>query len=339
MAFLQGAASAPGLTGALVGIGILQTVIYLLFIRAVDLYERESLRYVIPVFVWGFAVATTVSLFFNTVASFTISSIAGQQAANFLTPVFVAPVVEESSKGLALLLIFLVAYIAARRRGLVEFSGVMDGIVYGSAVGFGFAIAEDILYGMQYGAETFVVRRIFGGFAHAAFTSLTGIGIGLIPWVHNKAMKVVLPLLGLAGAILLHSIFNFTATVFGPVAYLVMFLVIFLYMLLIIVWLAVERRVIRTELHDEVAAGTITSQEYAILPSYFRRTGYYLRLLLTGHLSTWVRARKLHGAAVDLAVAKRLARRFGAPTREQRVLFLRQKISSLRGEAAVRAIP
>jgi RsiW-degrading membrane proteinase PrsW (M82 family) len=338
MAFLQGAANAPGLTGALVGIGILQTVIYLLFIRAVDLYERESLRYVIPVFVWGFAVATTVSLFFNTVASFTISSIAGQQAASFITPVFVAPVVEESSKGLALLLIFLVAYVAARRRGLVEFSGVMDGIVYGSAVGFGFAIAEDILYGMQYGAETFVVRRIFGGFAHAAFTSLTGIGIGLIPWVHNKALKVVLPLMGLAGAMLLHAIFNFTATVFGPVAYLVMFLVIIFYILIIIVWLAIERRVIRTELRDEVATGTITPQEYAILPSYFRRTAYYLRLLLTGHLSTYVRARKLHGAAVDLAV-DRLVRRFSTPTREQRVRYLREKISRLRGEAAARTTP
>ena len=339
MALLQGASSSVGLTGTLVGIGILQTVIYLLFIRTVDLYERESLRYVIPVFVWGFAVATAVSLFFNTVASFTISSIAGQQAADFLTPVFVAPVVEEGAKGLALLLIFLVASFAARKRGLLEFYGVMDGIVYGSAVGFGFAIAEDILYGMQYGAETFVVRRIFGGFAHAAFASLTGIGIGLIPWVHSRALKVVFPLLGLAGAMLLHAIFNFTATVFGPVAYLVMFLVILLYVLIIIVWLAVERRVIRAELQDEVAAGTITLQEYAILPSYFRRTGYYLRLVLTGRLSTWFRARKLHGAAVDLAVAKRLARRFSVPTREQRVLFLRQKISRLRGEAAARTTP
>jgi hypothetical protein len=150
---------------------------------------------------------------------------------------------------------------------------------------------------------------------------------------------VILPLLGLAGAILLHAIFNFTATVFGPLAYVVMLLVVLLYILIIVVWLAVERRTIRTELRDEVAAGTITSQEYALLPSYFRRTAYYLRLLLTGHLSTWSRARKLHGAAVDLAVAKRLARRFGAPTREQRVLFLRQKILNLRGEAAARTVP
>ena len=57
----------------------------------------------------------------------------------------------------------------------------MDGIVYGSAVGFGFALAEDILYGLQFGAETFLVRRILGGFGHAAFTSLTGIGSALSP--------------------------------------------------------------------------------------------------------------------------------------------------------------
>ena len=136
---------------------------------------------------------------------------------NTFTPVVEAPVVEECSKGAALLLIFFIAYLARRRSGLIEFAGVMDGIVYGSAVGFGFAIAEDLLYGLQFGPETFIVRRIFGGFAHASFTSLTGIGIGLIPLVHNRALKVILPVLGLSGAILLHAAFNFTATVFGPV--------------------------------------------------------------------------------------------------------------------------
>jgi hypothetical protein len=150
----------------------------------------------------------------------------------------------------------------------------MDGIVYGSAVGFGFAIAEDILYGMQYGAETFVVRRIFGGFAHAAFTSLTGSGSASYPGYTTRALRwcsrswasrapcscIDLQLYGhrvracgilgdVPGHFPLHVAHNCVA--------------------------GGERRVIRTELHDEVAAGTITSQEYAILPSYFRRTGYY----------------------------------------------------------------
>jgi hypothetical protein len=247
-------------------------------------------------------------------------------------------VVEECSKGAALLLIFFITYLARRRSGLVEFAGVMDGIVYGSAVGFGFSIAEDLLYGLEFGPETYIVRRIFGGFAHASFTSLTGIGIGLIPLVDNRVLKVILPVFGLSGAILLHAAFNFTATVFGPVGYLVLFCVILVYIVIIIVWLAIERRAIRDELSDEVRAGTITSQEYAILPSYFRRTGYYLGLLLTGRLRTWSRVRKLHAAAVDLALAKRLGRRTSSPGSMDRVRMLRQKILSLREGATVRAV-
>ena len=68
-------------------LGILQAVIYLLFIRAIDLYEREPLRYVIPVFIWGFAVATTVSLVFNTLFQLTLSSVTSVKTASFFTAV------------------------------------------------------------------------------------------------------------------------------------------------------------------------------------------------------------------------------------------------------------
>jgi len=325
------------MSGPLIWFGILQAVIYLLFMRAIDLYEREPLRYVIPVFVWGFAVATMVSLVFNTLFQLTLSSVTSVKTASFFTAVVEAPVVEECSKGLALLLIFFIAYLVRRRSGLMEFAGVMDGIVYGSAVGFGFAIAEDLLYGLQYGPETFLVRRIFGGFAHASFTSLTGIGLGLVPWVQSRVLKVVLPVLGLMGAILLHATFNFTATVFGPVGYLVLFCVILVYIIVIFVWLYIERRAIREELKDEVSTGTITAQEYAILPSYFRTTTYYIKLIFTGRLGAWIRARKLNAAAVDLALAKRLARRAGSPGSMDRVRILRRKILDLREGATVRA--
>jgi len=320
--------------GTLVWIGVLQSLLYLFFIRAIDVYEREPLRYVVPVFLWGFAVATTVSLVFNTLAQVTFASVVSKQEANFLTSIFVAPVVEESTKGLALLIIFFIAYLASRRRGLIEFAGVMDGIVYGAAVGFGFALAEDILYGLQFGGETYLVRRILGGFGHAAFTSLTGIGVGLIPFVHNRLLKLVPPVLGLIGAILLHATFNFLATVYGPVAYLFMFCVVLAYLVVILVWLTIERRTIRYELREEAERGLITPEEYAILPTYFRRTVYYLRLVFTGRPGEWLRARRLHSTAVDLAFAKRLSRRSPVPSRIDRVQALRQKIVDLRAQAA-----
>ncbi|CAN5879651.1 PrsW family intramembrane metalloprotease [soil metagenome] len=318
----------------LVGLGLVQAVMYVFFIRAVDVYERESLLYVLPVFVWGFTVAVVIALVFNTVFAFTVSSISTEQAASFLTAVVGAPVIEESAKGLALLIVFAISYTIARRRGAIEFSGVMDGIVYGSAVGFGFAIAEDLLYYAQAGQETFIVRRIFGGFAHAAFTSLTGIGLGLIPWVRYKFLKLLLPLLGLSAAMLLHALFNLTATVLGPLVYLGLFAVTLFYVLLIILWLGVERRIIRRELSEEVQTGTISGEEYELLPTYFRRKAYYLRLILSGRLLAWRTAKRAHVTAVDLAFTKWLARSTLAVRQERRAAELRQEILANRGSSA-----
>lgn len=313
----------------LAGVGVLQAVVYLLFIRAVDLYERESFFYVIPVFVWGFTVAVIISLLFESVVEYTLSAVATAKVARLVTAVVGAPVIEECAKGLALLLVFVVSYLVARHRGAIEFSGVMDGIVYGSAVGFGFSIAEDLFYYAHFGPQAFIVRRIFGGFAHAAFTSLTGVGFGLIPWVRSSFLKVLLPILGLAGAILLHATFNFTATLLGPLAYAFLLAVVILYVLLIIVWLAVERRVIRNELRDEMYDGTISPEEYAMMPTYFRRKAHYAKLVLSGHLRAWHRSRKAHALAVDLAFTKRLARRTRSPWQQDRANKLRRRIWGL----------
>ncbi len=180
----------------LVTIGVIQAVVYLLFIRAIDLYEREPLWRVIPVFAWGFTVAAITALIFNFILATTLAVVVEARVADLITVVVGAPVIEEGAKGLALLVVFGISYAAARWRGTMEFSGVMDGIVYGSAVGFGFSLAEDLLYLAQYGPEVYAVRRIFGGFGHAAFTSLIGVGIGLAPWVRLGLAKVALPLLG-----------------------------------------------------------------------------------------------------------------------------------------------
>lgn len=308
----------------------MQTVVYLLFVRFVDLYEREELSYVIPVFLWGMTVAVVVSLFFNTLFAVVLSAVVDSDLADFFTAVFVAPVVEECSKGLALLIAFAVASVVSLRRGGIEFSGVMDGIVYGSAVAFGFSIVEDIFYYSQFDEQTFVARRFFGGFGHAAFTSLTGIGIGLIPWVRSRLLKVLLPVVGLAGAILLHATFNLTAALFGPLAYALEFLVLLLYLFVIVAWLVVERRTIRRELRDEVAAGTISAGEYAILPTYFARTFYYLGLIFRGRFKEWYRARKVHEAAVNLAFTKRLNRNSHAAPQGRKTEILRRRIAELR---------
>jgi hypothetical protein len=113
------------------------------------------------------------------------------------------------------------------------------------------------------------------------------------------------------------------------------FFVLLLYVLVIVLWLAVERRTIRGELSGEVEAGTISAGEYAILPTYFARSAYYLGLILTGRLKEWRRARKRHEAAVDLAFTKRLSRYSYAPPQQLRIQFLRRRIGELRSGQAL----
>jgi RsiW-degrading membrane proteinase PrsW (M82 family) len=323
----------------LAGIGILQTIVYLLFVRGIDLYEREPLRYVIPVFVWGFTLAVAISIVFEMLFSITLSTVASYAATDFLGTVVGAPVIEECAKGLALLVIFGVAVAASRRKGANEFSGIMDGIVYGSAVGFGFSIAEDLVYFSSFGGETFVMRRVLGGFAHAAYTAVTGIGFGLIPWVRSPGLKILLPMLGLGLAILTHATHNLVAYFLGAVAYGVELPIILVYIILIIYWLSVERRTIRTELRDEVKSGAISPAEYAILPTYFARTRYYLGLIFSGRLSTWQRASYAHGKMVDLAFAKRLSRNTRATVGNENVQRLRHRIAELKGAALAERAP
>jgi hypothetical protein len=102
------------------------------------------------------------------------------------------------------------------------------------------------------------------------------------------------------------------------------------HVVLIAVWLAFERRIIREELREEVDRGTIPASEYAILPTYFRRTFYYLKLILAGRLGHWRRVRKVHRAAVGLAFTKRLVRSSWALPEETSVRTARHRIARYR---------
>ncbi len=112
-----------------------------------------------------------------------------------------APVTEEAAKGLFILLLLIY------RRN--ELDGVLDGLVYAGMVGIGFAFTENILYltsaymgddgqagGLSGAVGLFVVRCIFGPFAHPFFTSFTGIGIGIAVNARSRAVRVFAPIVG-----------------------------------------------------------------------------------------------------------------------------------------------
>jgi protease PrsW len=95
--------------------------------------------------------------------------------------------------------------------------------VYASMVGLGFAMTENVQYyalALQAGPDvlgaTFVLRGLILPALHPLFTSLTGIGLVLGLRATNRRTRIVAPLAGLAGAMLLHSAWNTSPVIFGP---------------------------------------------------------------------------------------------------------------------------
>ncbi|HEX6293178.1 MAG TPA: PrsW family intramembrane metalloprotease, partial [Herpetosiphonaceae bacterium] len=149
----------------------LPTSLYTLVLWWLDRYEKEPLHLLLVTFVWGAFPALVLAIF----AELAVDGVAQYTFGPGAESTIVAPIVEELLKAIALIGLF----VFARR----EFNGVLDGIIYGALVGFGFAMSENILYFMAYSEElvgVWLLRSVIFGFNHAFFTSIVGIALGLV---------------------------------------------------------------------------------------------------------------------------------------------------------------
>ncbi|WEK59555.1 MAG: PrsW family intramembrane metalloprotease [Candidatus Microbacterium colombiense] len=260
-------ASVIGLVLALIPL----TIVFL-GVRMIDRWEPEPKRLVFFAIAWGAIAAVGLTLLVDV----GITLLVGPRD-DVLTAVIQAPIVEEFWKGLGVFLVFLVA-----RRA---FDGPVDGVVYGALVGAGFAFTENIQYFaislIEGGGEeltvTFVVRALLSPFAHAMFTSLTGFAIGLAARRHASAgTAAAAGLLGLLGAVVLHGLWNGSAT-FADffVLYFTLQVPLFVgFILGIIALRREEARLTRARLGEYAAAGWFTPEEVTMLATPAgRKTG------------------------------------------------------------------
>ena len=166
---------------------IIFPVIYLFFMWILDIFEREPLRFIISLFLWGvasaggaFIVNTTLGLILVVIGSIIGGETGGNLAAVVGTSVFIAPVVEECIKGLGVIIM----------AGHHELDDTYDGILFGFSAGIGFAAVENLFYftaafkeGQTTGLEFlgFVLyRSIICMIGHGCFTATTGILMGFL---------------------------------------------------------------------------------------------------------------------------------------------------------------
>ncbi len=274
-----------GLKGTLVGtiMAFLPAPFYMLLFIWLDRYDPEPPWALIAAFAWGGLFSIFISFILNSLFGSFAAAFAGEPAGLTLSAIISAPLVEEGSKGLGILLILLFL-----RR---EFDGILDGIVYAGIIALGFATIENVLYyGLTYehagSSGLMFILFLRGGlspFAHSLFTSMTGIGCGIARETHNKALRFLAPVMGYVGAVMLHSLWNALASFTGDKFYFVYFGV---WVPLFIVFLTVifvvgrrERLILREMLVPEVATGLLSSQQMEILTSSLRRVSWLLASL------------------------------------------------------------
>ena len=228
--------------------GFVPMFMFAAFVNWLDRYEKEPKLLLGAAFLWGVVIAGGGAYILNTAFGIGIYALTGSEgAAEFGTTSIVAPIIEESLKGLAVLLVFLMFR--------NEFDSVLDGVVYAAVTAMGFAAIENVLYiyrngYLEGGWEGFwvlvVTRVILVGWMHPFFTSFTGIGLAIARMTRNILVKIIAVPTGFAIAVVAHAFHNTFSGLIGGVEGLLAGTFVdyfgYIVMLVFVIWMIVYDR-------------------------------------------------------------------------------------------------
>jgi len=317
------------------------TILYVNLVWWLDRYEREPVWLLALAFFWG-AIPAVLLVFVPEILFDRIldTALPAGGLKNALSYGVSPPLFEESAKGIFLIGLMLMFW--------HEFDDPLDGIVYGSMVGFGFAMTENLFYFVGaaqsggVGGEIFniVVRAVLFGLNHAFFTAWTGLALGWARTHSGVLNRVLVPVLGWLTAMFFHSIHNLGAT-FAQATVCLSFLIAvlsdwggILVMTIIAFWLiGRERQWLVAELQPEVASGLLTQQEFDVLTSSLRRGRLRLTALTGRGWPAYRRLGRFFQAATDLAFKKHELRSFGEERgNSAEIARLRVQVQQLKAE-------
>ncbi len=279
-------------------VAFVPALIYLIPILWLDRYDPEPIWLVSLAFAWGALVAVIVSFIINTFFGVAVGIAVSPEAGEAVGAVMSAPIFEEASKGLGLvlLLIFFRRY----------FDDILDGIVFAGVIALGFATVENVLYygralkesGMDGLLLLFVLRGMMSPFAHVTFTSMTGIGCGIARESHNAFVKIAMPVLGYIGAVTLHAIWNGMAVIGGTQGFLYGYFLGEIPLFLIFVGFSLyimrrQNKILNEMLAIDIARGLIPAEHVEKATSAFKSLAWLIGGLFEGKFkarSRYIRA-------------------------------------------------
>jgi len=269
--------------------GFVPCFLFAMILYWLDRFEKEPKILLGAVFLWGAIVAAGGSYILNSLFGITVFSFTGSEELASVTGATIsAPLVEETLKGLAVLVVFLVFR--------HEFDSILDGIVYAGISALGFAAVENSIYiwrgyasdGWGGLAVLVFIRVILVGWQHPFYTSFIGIGLAVARTNRNGFVKVAAPLAGWGLAMFTHSLHNFLASVplLGELTCLLGSLLDWtgvLFMFVIILWAGwMEHKNIILHMREEVELGTISIGQYRTASSTWSLFTAWLGSMFSG---------------------------------------------------------
>ncbi|MCS7173664.1 MAG: PrsW family intramembrane metalloprotease [Armatimonadetes bacterium] len=334
----------PFLVGALTS--VLPVPLYAGLILWIDRHEKEPGWLLLAAFFWGSTVSILLALVFNELWRAILQAVLGPLWALRITVGLVAPLVEETAKGVALL--GMAAFLRQ------EFDNLTDGLVYGALVGLGFGVAENVLYlGRAFAAGgfagltvLFLLRVILLGLMHSVWTGCTGAALGYARERGGIAQFIVPPT-GYLAAVLFHALWNSSAlateATVGSGASLLLAPVLFGILLLpavlilgVLAFLAEkrERQLVRTYLVDFVSSGVLSEDELRAVATPGIKSRRLWDAFTRKGPGGWMALRQFYDTVAELAFARwRISRGRppGAPEEvlQERIVYLRSQLDSL----------
>jgi len=323
-------------------------------VRRIDRNEKEPWRLVLVAAAWGAVVATSLVIWAESLwQDIAIRTLVPGPGFDVSTA-FSAGILEELAKGSAVVLLFLVMR--------NEFDDVVDGIVYGAAVGLGFNFMESVAYmtnlyaifapdgvgGYAAGFQWYA-RQVLGlFFGHATYTAFVGAGVGIARQLPTTRKKLIAIAAGFIVAIAAHFSWDAWINLFPIVQNNFLILEIHLRTLimtgpftaaviaLLLLGLHIESQALADQFRKEAAlgSGAIMPDEVPILMSPWRRFRQRLRALGRGGLRAYVRLARLQTAQVDLAMERWHRERQEVDTPLEAEQELRSQVISLRKQLA-----
>lgn len=282
---------------------VVPMIMYLVVIWLMDRYEREPFWLVSLNFFWGATGAIIFGIIGSIIMGIGVSEFIFQFATdsdagtlnNLAGAVIVAPVVEESTKGMFLLMMAFSRH----------FDGPVDGAVYGGAIGLGFGMTENFLYFLSFPQDyvglftLIIIRTLFSAVLHCCTQAVFGAAIGFAKFKGIFAKLTIIPL-GLCIAIFMHFMWNLTVSFNSTALIGFAFMILSVIVIFTVFQFAVynEGKIILRELTEEVnSTGHIPREHLIHLPFTSKR-------FKKGWLPNYVNQKDYVKTAIKLAIRK-----------------------------------